>query len=809
MDGRLGWLAALAAIGLALARLGRLIEPIPEGGSWQVVVLLAIVVGGAVTASGQAARLGAGTMLIINAVGAGLAFCRVAASSTLVFGLIPSAASIPVLQREIGVALELIRFGSAPVTAATGLVAVLIVCFWAIGAWTVYALTRHRPLSGTIPSLAFYLLAATLDRRPPEWWWPAVMVGVGACALLAGTERKRGGRARSSVSGRIIPAAGRLLPVALIFSLSVTGSAVATRFAATVPESGAMAWRNPTGFGGGLFGGIAYNLFTSWQQNIVSESDETVFAARVSESAPPNDDLYWKLITLDTYDGDFWLPASLTIQRPQRPDEWEDDDFSFRGPSVRVESVVRIDAFQEVYLPHLYSPRRLETTDRLLLDSYRARADGSVRFDARTTPGLMYQIISEIPQPDWATLASSGGELSPVFSRAQDAGLFSLSPVGSPAPPVPERVRDIYTELPEDFSDPVRTLTRLVTNSASTPFERGLVLEEFFRSIGGFVYDATVSTGHTTLDLDRWLLDPASRNYRRGYCEQFAAAMAVMSRAAGIPARLVLGWAPGTIQTQLDGSEIVVVPARNYHAWVELYMAGQGWVRFDPTPRSDRVNQPTVGNFQFGPTQYLPEPIDPAQTGLPAAGANVPLDRDFLELGADPTLGTAGPEPGLPIWAEIGLMGLSVPVLISLLKLIRRQRRIARVRRGDVTAGWLELVDRLGDLGQRPPPSLTPIEISQGLGADLQPLARRVTASVFGRRQIPDGLAVFREAEHSLRRRFSTWKWVLSWLRPPQLRTKIPESADWWNPGLRNAGRNAGQPRSSGVPLRRPPGARR
>ena len=177
----------------------------------------------------------------------------------------------------------------------------------------------------------------------------------------------------------------------------------------------------------------------------------------------------------------------------------------------------------------------------------------------------------------------------------------------------------LYTALPEDLPPSIAGLARQVTARTSTDFERALVLEEFFRNAGGFVYDASASTGHSSLQMEDWLLVPASRNYRRGYCEQFASAMAVMARVLDIPARVVIGFAPGTIQTQSDGTEVIVVRARDAHAWVEVYLQGQGWVRFDPTPRSDGSNPPTARQVGFTPTEYLPAPADPSDAVLRAS----------------------------------------------------------------------------------------------------------------------------------------------------------------------------------------------
>jgi hypothetical protein len=769
MGTRLGVVAALAAAGLALLRLSRLLTVNPEGASWLPVVIAAMVVGAAASAVALVAGAGPSTLVPLTLVGAALAACRVAAAPTLALGVIPTLDTFPALSAEIGVALELIRYGSAPVLAATGLVAVLAAVFWCLGSAIAFGIVKRRPLTATIPSLGFYLLLATFDRRPPLWWWPAFMATCGAVALLAAGERRAVGRARSSTTGRIIPAAGRLLPALTLLLIAMAAGGAAHSFAATVPESGVVAWRTPTGFGGGLFGGVSYNLFASFQQDLTSQSQEVMFVARVSENAPPNSDLYWKLITLDAYDGEFWLPASLNLNRPEEEADWEASDFVFRGPVVRVESVVQIFGLRQNFLPVLYSPRGLETGDPILAGSYQSREDGSVRFDARTAEDLRYSAISDLPLPDLSVLASSDGDLSPIFANAQAAGQFPIAPSRALAQLPSNRVREVYTELPDDFPDEIRELASLVAKPGSTPYERAMLLEIFFRSTGQFIYDAAASTGHSELDLTSWLLDPASRNFRRGYCEQYAAAMAVMARSIGIPARVVLGFAPGEVTILEDGSELIVVRASNAHAWVELFMAGQGWIRFDPTPRGDGINPATVSELGFDPGLFLPEPIDPGQSANGPPLPDALLDQ-FLEPGADPTLGLPGASGfAAPGWTRPLLIALGMAAMIPVFKALRRGSRLARLRDGEIEAGWAELIDRLHDLGQPLGWWLTPSEVARSVDPAILPLAARLGASIYGGHQVGDGLTAYRQAETALRQRYSGLKWLRSWFQPRSL----------------------------------------
>jgi protein-glutamine gamma-glutamyltransferase len=73
-----------------------------------------------------------------------------------------------------------------------------------------------------------------------------------------------------------------------------------------------------------------------------------------------------------------------------------------------------------------------------------------------------------------------------------------------------------------------------------------------------------------------------------GFCEHFASSFAYLMRAAGIPARVVTGYLGGTVNASAlsgsaSGQPYLIVRQADAHAWVEVWLAGQGWVRIDPT----------------------------------------------------------------------------------------------------------------------------------------------------------------------------------------------------------------------------------
>ena len=75
--------------------------------------------------------------------------------------------------------------------------------------------------------------------------------------------------------------------------------------------------------------------------------------------------------------------------------------------------------------------------------------------------------------------------------------------------------------------------------------------------------------------VDRFLFDT-----RQGFCEHYASAFALMMRAAGVPARVVLGYQGGEVNPM--GGHMIVRQS-DAHAWNEVWLEGLGWRRVDPT----------------------------------------------------------------------------------------------------------------------------------------------------------------------------------------------------------------------------------
>ena len=729
---RISWLAGIAGIVFALIRAERLLRASIDGVPWEVILVAAVVLGATLTWAGLAYRLSPRTIAAANVVAMALTVVRVAVPQTTWF-IFPTASSFPALSAEMAFARDVIRAGVAPVIPLSGIVAILAAVFWGMGALLTWGLLTGRPYVAVLTPLVVYLEFAVMDRRPGGMWTTAFMVVLGFTLLAVAFDRRRDGTGLLTSSTtraalvRSVPSVGLATLVITLVVAVVASGAMAT----LVPHNGYLDWRSSGSLSGEYYGSVTYNPFVGIRQNLLSQTNVPVFVATVHGDVPGSS-LYWRLVTLDSYDGGQWFVGDdPKMVAPEDVEQYERPEAAFAGPTATDTAAVTVLALQMDWLPAPYSPVSLTADNNAVERGFRVKVDdGSLRFDALTYRGMTYTVTSEIPMPDLDVLGRlDDGTPSVVFRGAVTGGDFGFAESLPEVSPRELPDGDRYLDLPADLDSGVATLASQQTGFLQTDFEKALALETFFRTPGNFRYSTAIVPGHGATDLAAWLLDPESDNYRTGYCEQFATSLAVMARVVGIPSRVVLGFGPGT---ELDDGRIVVRD-RNAHAWVELWLPTQGWVRFDPTPRGD--NPSTSEEIPFALARYLeiPEPE------IPAFETDLPDPRIFDDEAADlidiPLSGddTSVPAPRLPGWVfGAALVGAVVFGVLPGVKWVRRRRRVRRLEGGDISAAWAEIVDRLADLGEGPPATVTPREIAASTDPALQPLAEVYSEFIYG-----------------------------------------------------------------------------
>ena len=703
VDSSAGATLALAGLTLAVAiGMGRLFS----GGDHLVPLLGAAATGHAAMWAGR--RLGAPLALsaAVAFAGVGLAAAWLLLPDTTAYG-IPGPRTLDAARRALADAWS--EFGDvvAPVAPTDGF---LLAAMAGVGVTAVladWAAFRMRVLfEAVVPSFTLFAFTATLGSGGGR----SLMVTLYLATLLlflvvhrAGLEaegtswfasRSRGG------AGAVLQGAVALGAVAVVAAV-VVGPRLPGASADAV-----LAWRD-SGRSGGDGRRTTVSPLVDIRGRLVDQSTTEVFTVRSNRRA------YWRLTSLDIFDGRIWSSDASYEQIRRRVPAGRAGD----APVDAVTQEFTIRALSSIWLPAAYRPVRVDGIGNV---SYNDDL-GSLITGEDTTDGFTYTVESAVPRPD-------GGDLGEAAASPADLGRF--------------------VRLPSDLSPRVRAEARRVIGAASTPYEKALVLQSHFRQ--GFVYDLNARPGHDEGALESFLFQS-----KRGYCEQFAGAYAVLARAVELPTRVAVGFTPG----EVDDGGVYHVRGLNAHAWPEVYLEGSGWVAFEPTP----------GRGAPGAEAYtgLPEaqarPQDPstASTAGPAT-TTAPDDPSTPSTTAAPAQPDAGAATRpRPLWrhpavlALLGTLGAAGVVMaaIPVAKVARRRRRRAGAATpaDRVWVAWAEAAEAVARAGapRRPAETLdehaTRAGISAALpapaAAALRTLAADAAAASYAPGPLPDGWA--------------------------------------------------------------------
>lgn len=189
------------------------------------------------------------------------------------------------------------------------------------------------------------------------------------------------------------------------------------------------------------------------------------------------------------------------------------------------------------------------------------------------------------------------GQLPQIFQSAE-GGMFYKTPderglryevsLAGPGDVMPqpklgaERAR--YLALSSSLPARVHELARAWTRGILDPREQARAIEARLRE--DYRYDLESPSGAAKNPLDHFLFVS-----KRGHCEFYSTAMAVLLRSLGVPTRNVTGFIGGTYNRF---AQTYSVRQGDAHSWVEVHLEGRGWTRFDPTPPSSSAPRSEV-----------------------------------------------------------------------------------------------------------------------------------------------------------------------------------------------------------------------
>jgi len=369
-------------------------------------------------------------------------------------------------------------------------------------------------------------------------------------------------------------------------------------------------------------------------------SEERVLIARVEETDPrtgnslvvdsASQNYYFRSLTFDKYTSTGWFSTGGRIYVYQAGQE----------------AVTSYTNRQKLIKQDVRFADELSTTNKVFVIGELAVVDRIYNVNWREGESLVeFRDIFGATFDGWSYEAYS---VVPVYSEdgLRDSSLD-----------YPDWIIEKYLQLPETVPDRVINLAYELTSQELTAYDKLVAIEQYLRT---FPYTLDLPIRTANLDIaDYFLFD-----LQRGYCDYYASSMVVLARAAGIPARLAVGYVGGTYDEEND---YYVITADQAHSWVEAYFPEYGWVTFEPTAGRAAIQRQT-------------EAID-----LPEFEREIRFTEEKIQLSGLEILG----------WSILGLIVVSVVAFLIWLRV-----DVFVLRRQSIDKAFAKLYRRLLWLGR-------------------------------------------------------------------------------------------------------------
>lgn len=662
-----------------------------EGLGWTVPVLLTITVIAVAGSLMRAAGRGQGLQTLAMAAGLLVVLTAGFGDGTAFLFIIPLPETFAHFGYLTGEGIAGIVANAPPVAAEGG---ILFLTLLGIGLVAIlhdmFVVGLRTPALAGLTLLTMYLVPVSVAPDATAWFW-FILPAVSYLWLLADDNLRR-----VSAFGHRFTGTGQLVsqrfpsPMARTARWSAAGFIVVTLLALTVVPTNTSGFldRVAQDFDGGDDAGLGdVNPWANLSGSL--NRPEEVDVLRVSTDDP--NPRYLRMHVLDELTSDGFAP-----------NEYENggslDALAGPGDGTVYQADIQNLAMEASVVPVYGNPVDLAIEGDWAID-----ADTGVIIGEGTDMGAVdsYSISYTEPAPDAETLANAAG-MDQSSEQWEDSTRH---------PDVPDLTDIVKREIGGD-----------------TVHEKVLSVLDYLSVANGFQYSLeTTDAGN-----DEAILDFLQT--KQGYCQQYAAAMAWMLREADVAARVVIGMSQG----ERDGEDWVLTN-HDYHAWVEVYYDGPGWVTYDPTPSG---GVPGAVSFPWAaepapedeptddPAATADPTADPGETpsapeGDPTAGAETPTEGPSAQA-------VDGDVDGGPAFNPAWLLLLPLVALPFAPALWRGLLRRSRLNPGRVSAqtAWDEVVDLALDYGVGLSDSLTPRQAAGVLG-QVAPGAREA-ATVLG-----------------------------------------------------------------------------
>ncbi|KOV85900.1 DUF3488 and transglutaminase-like domain-containing protein [Nocardia sp. NRRL S-836] len=523
------WIAALAVLCASTALSG-----VIEGDLWLVriaVVIVAITVTGAFL---RATRLPPPLVALAQVF---VLLCLLTAlhtrSGVLLF--LPGPDALGELGDVLAESVAQVQTGVPPVHASPAIQALVVLAIGLVAVLvdTLAVAAAAPAASGLVLLCVFAVPASLADEMLPFWTF---VLGAAAFAMLLAVDGQhrheawRGRLGSGSASGTG-SSATTVASIAMVIALVVGAGVTIVGTVGRLPLSGS---------GAGGRGGIGLNEMTSLRGMLNRGKTTEVFYVRgLPESS------YMRASTLARYvPNKGWERGSDPGGQPARGDLPLQPGDHGQGKSTKVEIEPR--GWTSFWLPTYGAVRRIDTPD----DDYRFDPGKGVIFTQREREPETYELETVLSTPTKTQLRMASG---------------------------PRNLVDPEYYKFDGVEQEVIDLAKRITRDATNDFDKAAALTEFFNGpTSDFKYELKTQ-GDVTKDA---LTDFVTRG-KRGYCEQFASAMAAMARTVGLASRVAIGFTAGIPSPD---NSYRTISTDDAHAWVEIFFPNHGWMTFDPTP---------------------------------------------------------------------------------------------------------------------------------------------------------------------------------------------------------------------------------
>ena len=315
---------------------------------------------------------------------------------------------------------------------------------------------------------------------------------------------------------------------------------------------------------------------------------------QAGQTLPP---LYWRSLTYDVYSGSGWRTSPVSFLEysagqmihSERP----------ANQQFLLQTIQPLGHLgQDLYYAGSFSGSSLDTR-MLVRDVQLDQAQRMASLDLADTQDLFGVSAEDGAPEDPYTVRSLLPGLGKAQLRAADGSY-------------PAWIQTRYLALPASVPERVKELSATITAGAMTPYDKAAAIESYLRT---FPYTLDIAAPPEGRDVADYFLF----ELKQGYCDYFATAMVVLARAAGLPARLVMGYASGVYDPE---SGQYLVSEADAHTWAEVYFPGAGWIEFEPTSSRPAIQRP-----EDLPPQKLPE----IAVSAPLTPQRIPFDWRWLK----------------------------------------------------------------------------------------------------------------------------------------------------------------------------------